>query len=177
MNMRADEIAGAMPDLGTAKGSVRNPSPPAHSNTVSKVAGFKIGRSQNAKSSMSGYLYAVMDLEVVETNTDSAPVGTTMAVFFGGLDSKTNNGSLARTNQESMRRLLAAVLGCDPNGAPPPVPVTPDNPNPIQGWSGIAAFLNAYPQTIIGRKVRIVAGSSKGDKPVYPDNMQFSGVA
>lgn len=157
-----DEIAGACSGMDKAEGS-NNPTPPPNSSVVVKFTKVVFDRTKNTESKLNGCMYCLIEADVIETSTAECPVGSKTKVIFSGLDARINmqNGksNLAESAKADMRAALAAAFGLQSGAAAPPIPATPDNPNPQQTWISVANFLSKYPENLANlRPVRVVSG-------------------
>jgi hypothetical protein len=168
------EIRGALEGtLDTAQGGQHGRLPANADNIVSFVA-LRVDKSQNTKVKTNGFLFAAFDVKVEQSSRpDVCPPGSNAGFVFAGLNSPMNNGSLAKSSQADMRRCLAALLGLNPEGAPPPIPQADGTLKKNSTWTDVLIFCKNNPHNLNGKKMRIVTGSPKGD--FVP--MQFFAVA
>lgn len=168
------EIRGALEGtLDTAQGG-QHGRLPANAETVVEFADLRVDRSQNKNAKTNGCLYAAFDVAVVQSSKpDVCPPGHNAGFIFAGLDSRMNNGSLAKSSQADLRRCIAAFLGLNPEAAPPALPQPDGTLKQGATWTDVVIFCKNNPHNLKGRKIRIVTGNPKGD--FVP--MQFFPVA
>jgi hypothetical protein len=147
---------------------------PANAEAVVSFKGLRVDRSQNKNAATNGCLFVAFDVEVFQcSKPDVAPPGHAVGFVFAGLDSRMNNGSLAKSSQADLRRCIAAFLGLNPEAPPPPIPQPDGTLKQGATWTDVVLFCKNNPHNLNGKKIRVVTGSPKGD--FIP--MQFFAVA
>ena len=158
------EIRGATEGtLDKAQGGQHGRLPP-NAEAVVSFKGLRVDRSQNKNAITNGCLFAAFDVEVAQcSKPETCPPGHAVGFVMAGLDSRMNNGSLAKSSQADLRRCLAAFLGLNSESAPPPIPQPDGTLKQNSTWTDVLIFCKNNPHNLIGKQVRVVTGTPKGD--------------
>lgn len=166
--MRADEIEAALSGMDTAKGSDFGVRLPFNSDVILDVSSITVKRNEKKDSKLNGTVFCAIDGSASASSTpDRLPVGAQTGLYFAGLDSNMNRGSLKALSQEGLRRALAAMLRMDPDGSAPHIPGAT-----TQGWPAVAGFFAKNPDRCKGMRIRVVTGPQKPGKD-YPATQQY----
>ncbi len=167
--MRMDEIAAALGQgMDTAKGSDFGIRLPFESDVILNVSSITVKRNEKKDSPLNGTLFCAIDgIAATSSHPDKLPVGSQTGLYFAGLDSNMNRGSLKAASQEALRKALAAMLKQSPDAPPPDVPGATG-----KGWMWVAGFFATNPDRCKGLQIRVITGKQKPGKD-YPETQQY----